>query len=109
MKVVVCVKQVGSVGDELEFADDSLDVDPDYLDWSLNEWDAYAIEAALRLRENHGGEVVVVSAGDEHAEGALRRALAMGADRAIHTNLDTVDALSVAAALAACVATEAPD
>ena len=59
VKVVVCVKQVGSLGDEVEFTDDERDVDPDYLDYALNEWDSYATEEALRLREAAGdGEVV---------------------------------------------------
>jgi electron transfer flavoprotein beta subunit len=109
MRSVVCVKQVATLGDEVEFTLDGLGVDLDYVDWSLNEWDAYAVEEALRLRERHGGEVVVVSAGGESAEGALRRALAMGADRAVHAHSDRPDPLAVAAALAGVVAAEVPD
>ena len=56
MKIVVCVKQVAVLGDEVEFADDALDVDPDYLDFALNEWDSYATEEALRTRESLGAE-----------------------------------------------------
>ena len=48
MKIVVCVKQVAVLGDEVEFTGDSRDVDPDYLDFALNEWDSYATEEALR-------------------------------------------------------------
>ena len=48
MKIVVCVKQVAVLGDEVEFTDDARDVDPDYLDFALNEWDSYATEEALR-------------------------------------------------------------
>ena len=51
MKIVVCVKQVGVLGDEAEFTDDERDVDPDYLDLALNEWDSYATEEALQIRE----------------------------------------------------------
>ena len=83
MRTVVCVKQVRTLGDEVEFTDDGRDVDPDYLDAALNEWDAYATEAGIRLREAHGGEVVVVTCGDRQSEAALRRCLAMGADRAV--------------------------
>ncbi|MGH3037790.1 MAG: electron transfer flavoprotein subunit beta/FixA family protein, partial [Gaiellaceae bacterium] len=104
MKLVVCVKQVGSLGDEVEFTDDERDVDPDYLDYALNEWDSYATEESLRLREAAGdGEVVAVTVGDEDAEDAMRRALAMGADRGIRVWSDELagaDPITVARALA---------
>ena len=113
MKVVVCVKQVGSLGDEVEFTDDERDVDPDYLDYALNEWDSYATEEALRLREAAGdGEVVAVTVGDEDAEDAMRRALAMGADRGIRIWSDELagaDPITVARALADVVRGESPD
>jgi electron transfer flavoprotein beta subunit len=111
MKVVVCVKQVAALGDEVEFADDERDVDPDFLDYALNEWDTYATEEALRLREAAGdGEVVVVSVGDEDVEDAMRRALAMGADRGIRVDADErLDPIQTARALAAVVGGESPD
>ena len=113
MKIVVCVKQVWALGDEVEFTDDELDVDPDYLEPALNEWDSYATEEALRIKERLGGEgdeVVVLSAGDEEAEEAMRRCLAMGADRAIRVEgLEERDPISVARALANVVRSESPD
>lgn len=111
MKVVVCVKQVAVLGDEVEFTDDELDVDPDYLDFQLNEWDAYATEEALRLVEAAGsGEVVVVSVGDEDAEDSMRRCLAMGADRGIRVEAEErLDPIQVARALAEVVEGESPD
>jgi len=68
MRVVVCVKQVSQLGDEVEFTGDGRDVDPDYLDSALNEWDGFAAEEALQLRERLGGEVVVVTCGGEESE-----------------------------------------
>src|SRR5919202_3400872 len=111
MKVVVCVKQVATLGDEVEFTDDERDVDPDYLDFALNEWDTYATEEALRLRDATGeGEVVVVSLGDEDAEDAMRRCLAMGADRGIRIDAEeALDPIQVAHALAEVVREESPD
>ena len=113
MRIVVCVKQVGSLGDEVEFTDDERDVDPDYLDYALNEWDSYATEEALRLREAAGdGEVVAVTVGEEDAEDAVRRALAMGADRGIRVWSDELagaDPITVARALAEVVRAEEPD
>ena len=113
MKVVVCVKQVGALGDEVEFTDDERDVDPDYLDYALNEWDSYATEEALRLREPAGdGEVVAVTVGDEDAEDAMRRALAMGADRGIRIWSDELagaDPITVAARARGGRPAESPD
>jgi electron transfer flavoprotein beta subunit len=113
MKVAVCVKQIGALGDEVEFTEDERDVDPDYLDFALNEWDSYATEEALRLVEGAGeGEVVVVSVGDEDAEDAMRRALAMGAGRGIRiwgSELANADPITVARALAEVVRDESPD
>jgi electron transfer flavoprotein beta subunit len=111
MKVVVCVKQVAILGDEVEFTEDERDVDPDYLDFALNEWDTYATEEALRLVEAAGsGEVVVVSVGDEDAEDAMRRCLAMGADRGIRVEAEgRLDPTQVARALAEVVQGESAD
>jgi electron transfer flavoprotein beta subunit len=111
VKVVVAVKQVAVLGDEVEFTDDERDVDPDYLDYALNEWDTYATEEALRLREAAGdGEVVVVSVGPEDAEEAMRRCLAMGAHRGIRVDSeDQLDPIQVARALAEVVRAENPD
>jgi electron transfer flavoprotein beta subunit len=111
VKVVVCVKQVAVLGDEVEFTEDERDVDPDYLDFALNEWDTYATEEALRLVEAAGsGEVVVVSVGDEETEDCMRRCLAMGADRGIRVETEgRLDPIQVARALAEVVEAESPD
>ncbi len=114
MKVVVAVKQVAQLGDEVEFTEDERDVDPDFLDFALNEWDTFATEEALQLVERSGGEgeVVVVSVGDEDAEDAMRRALAMGADRGVRISADGMedrDPLTIARALADVVRDESPD
>jgi electron transfer flavoprotein beta subunit len=113
VRIVVCVKQVAVLGDEVEFTDDARDVDPDYLDFALNEWDSYATEEALRIREELGGEgdeVVVVSVGDKQVEDAMRRCLAMGADRGIRVDYSrSADPITVARLLAPVVQRESPD
>jgi electron transfer flavoprotein beta subunit len=109
VRIVVCVKQVLVLGDEVEFTDDGRDVDPDYVDPALNEWDGFATEEALQVRERLGGEVVVVTCGAKESEGALRRCLAMGADRAIRVEAAGPDPFSVARALADVVRAEGPD
>jgi electron transfer flavoprotein beta subunit len=78
----------------------------------MNEPDAYALEEALQLKEKHGGEVVVMSAGPERVATTIREALAKGADRAIHIVADDLgsrDALGVAKLLAAAIQSENPD
>ena len=113
MRIIVAVKQVAVLGDEVAFTDDERDVDPDYLEHALNEWDTFATEEALRIRESADeGEVVVVSVGDEEAEEAIRRCLAMGADRAIRISSDGIadrDPITIARALASVIADEEPD
>jgi electron transfer flavoprotein beta subunit len=113
VKIVVCVKQVAVLGDEVEFTDDARDVDPDYLDFALNEWDSYATEEALRIRETLGGEgdeVVLVSVGDRQVEDAVRRCLAMGADRAVRVDsAGSADPITLARLLAPVVRRESPD
>ncbi|HEV2032875.1 MAG TPA: electron transfer flavoprotein subunit beta/FixA family protein [Candidatus Dormibacteraeota bacterium] len=110
MKLVVCVKLVKILGDEVEFTPDGLDVDPDYLEHALNEWDACALEEALRIREHLGeAEVVAVTAGDKLSEAALRRCLAMGADRAVRVESTVLDPISTARAIAAAVEPESAD
>jgi electron transfer flavoprotein beta subunit len=111
VKIVVAVKQVAQLGDEVEFTDDERDVDPDYLDYALNEWDSYATEEALRLVEAAGeGEVVVVTVGDEDVEDCMRRCLAMGADRGVRVEVEEkLDPIQTARALAEVVRGESPD
>ena len=105
------MKQVAVLGDEVEFTEDKRDVDPDYLDFALNEWDTYATEEALRIVEAAGsGEVVVVSVGDEDVEDCMRRCLAMGADRGIRVDTEEkLDPIQVARTLAEIVEGETPD
>src|ERR1700759_1230530 len=104
MKIVVPGKQVAALDDEFELLDDGSGVDPDFLEFDLNEWDAFSLELALQLREAAGdGEVVVVTVGDEESEEALLSCLAKGADRAVRVSSDGLaidDPLSVARVLA---------
>jgi electron transfer flavoprotein beta subunit len=113
MKIVVAVKQVAVLDEEFELRDDGSGVDPDAIEWELNEWDDFSLEAALQLREAQGaGEVVVISIGDEEAEEGLRACLAKGADRALRIwedSLSGADPLSVARVLATAVERESPD
>lgn len=113
MKIVVPVKQVAALEEDFELAEDGTSVDSDFLEWDLNEWDTFSLEAALQLVEAEGGEVVVVGVGDEEADEGLLACLAKGAHRAIRVEdehgASGQDPLAVARVLAAVVAREAAD
>src|SRR4026207_38019 len=104
MKIAVCIKQVVTREWQLRVNDAKTWIRDQDASFELNEPDAYALEEALRLKEKHTGEVVVVSAGPARAAQVIREALARGADRAIHIESDslaTADAVSPAAGAAA--------
>ena len=112
MLIAVCIKQVISREWQVRVDASKTWVRDQDASWELNEPDAYALEEALRLREKHGGEVVVVSAGPARVSQVLREALARGADRAIHVQGDhfaTADAFVAADALAAALKDEPID
>jgi electron transfer flavoprotein beta subunit len=111
MTIVVCVKQVPTREWQPRVNDAGTWIRDEDASWELNEPDAYALEEALRLRERHGGEVVVCSVGPARVQQVLREALARGADRAIHIEDDTpgLDPVSTADALASALATETVD
>src|SRR6187431_2713643 len=109
MKIAVCIKQVPTREWQPRLNDAGTWVREQDVSYELNEPDAYALEEALRLREKHGGEVVVCSAGPSRVQQVLREALARGADRAIHVeddSLGSADAFVTAGALAAAMADE---
>ncbi len=109
MKIAVWIKQVPTREWQPRLRDDKSWIRDQDVSYEMNEPDAYALEEALRLREKHGGEVVVCSAGPVRVQQVLREALARGADRALHVEDDSLasaDASVGAGALAAAMAGE---
>jgi electron transfer flavoprotein beta subunit len=103
MKIAVCIKQVPTRDWHPRVNDARTWIRDQDASFEMNEPDAYALEEALRLKEAHGGEVVVCSAGPARVAQVIREGLARGADRAIHVESDALaqaDAFSVAFALA---------
>ena len=112
MKIAVCIKQVPTREWQPRLTDDRRWVRDADISYEMNEPDADALEEGLRLKEKHGGEVVVVSAGPARVQQVMREALARGADRAIHVQddaLGTADAWAGAVAVAEAVKSEAFD
>jgi electron transfer flavoprotein beta subunit len=112
MKIIVAIKQVPDRDAQVRINATAKWIDESDLQYALNEPDAYALEEALQLRDQHAGEVIVLSAGPESVGSTIREALAKGADRAIHilcNDLASRDALGGARLLAAAAKPENPD
>lgn len=107
MEILVCVKRVPDTAEnEIVLNSDGNDIERDDLVYSVNEWDNYAVEEAIRIVEDKGGCVTVVTVGDDEADEVLRREMAMGAEKAILLQDDAFegsDSKGIATILAACV------
>jgi electron transfer flavoprotein beta subunit len=105
MNIVVCVKQVPDTAVERRLTPEGT-LDRASLDGLINELDEYAIEEGLKIAEAHGGEVTILSVGPDKAAESVRKALSMGADKAVHVldaGIAGSDALATSAVLAAAL------
>jgi electron transfer flavoprotein beta subunit len=112
MKIMVCLKQVPHQDARLDITPDGSWIQEANIKFEINSYDTYALEEALRVKDAGGAEVVVVSIGPDRVTQALRTALGMGADRAVHVKdpaADGSDALGIARILAAVAKAESPD
>ena len=110
MNIIVCIKQVPAKDAPLAIAGNWIKESD--IGFEMNEPDTFALEEALRLKEKHGGEVVVLSMGPERVKQTIKEALAKGADRGIHIaddNFAQLDPLGSARALAAAIQKEKVD
>jgi len=112
VKIMVCLKQVPHQDARLDIGADGTWIKEDGIKFEINSYDTYALEEALAVKDAGDAEVVVVSIGPDRVTQALRTALGMGADRAVHVKDDEAngsDALGVAKILAAVAKEESPD
>jgi electron transfer flavoprotein beta subunit len=108
MNIVVCVKQVPDTWAEKKLNPQDKTLDRESTDAVMNEMDEFAVEEALRLTEAHGGEVTVLTMGPDKATETIRKALSMGAHKAIHVLDDALhgsDAAATSLALAKALGT----
>ena len=105
MKILSCIKPVPDPTSRLSFNESKTWIKTKDLTFVASEADNYALEEALRLREKHGGETVVISVGGEEAAKVLRAGLAMGADRAIQVSgtFENASEFGVAEAIARAI------
>ncbi len=112
MKIAVCVKYVPDTATRVKVAPDGKSVDLTDVTCVVNPYDEFAVEEALQIKERLGGEVVVIAAGIERASAGLKTCLAMGADKAIlvqDESLESADSLTLGAVLARVCRELGPD
>ncbi len=110
MKILVTVKRVEDPESKIKVKPDGSGIVTDGINYKVNPFDEIAVEEALRLRDAHGGEVVVVSVGGPESATEIRAALAMGADRGVLVKVEgAVDTSVVARLLQKVVEQESPD
>ncbi len=111
MKIFVLVKRVPDTGIPLKLRNDKKGVEKEGVPHVINPYDEYAVEAALRIKEKIGGEVIVLSSGEENSNEVIRHALAMGGDRGIllKTNGEIDDSLQVGKIIGEYLLNEKPD
>jgi electron transfer flavoprotein beta subunit len=104
MRIVACVKRVPATDTRIKIGADGVHIDTAQVEWIINPYDEFAVEAALQIKEAAGeGEVIIVSLGPAETTKELRTCLAMGADRAVHikdADASRRDAQATAGALA---------
>jgi electron transfer flavoprotein beta subunit len=94
MDIIVCVKRVPLTEEvDLVIDEQKKGIKKDQLAFVLNDWDNYAIEEAILIKEKHGGTVTAVTVGNENDEEVLRRCLAMGADSAVRIEVEDTSGL----------------
>ena len=108
MNIVALIKQVPDTWSERRLSESDGTLDRESADAVLDEINERTVEEALRLKEAHGGEVIVVTMGPQRAADAIRKALSMGADRAVHLSDEALHgscAVQTAKALAKVIRT----
>jgi len=100
MKIIVCVNHVPDTATKVNISSDQQTIDKNGVTYVVNPYDEFAIEEALKTKENVGGEVIAISVGTEDNKASLKKALAMGVDEAILLKTENeLDSISTAHAL----------
>lgn len=103
MKILVCIKQVPDLESKFKLNAAETWYSEEDLVWRMNEYDEFAVEQAVQLKEQTGGELVVISLGPDRVRETLKKALAMGADRGVHlqdAESHSRDSFAIASAIA---------
>jgi electron transfer flavoprotein beta subunit len=110
MKLIACVNHVPDTAAKINVAAGGMSIDKTGVNFVINPYDEFAVEECLRLKEKSGGEVIAVSVGTDAHKESLRKALAMGADKAVLLKADDDrDSFGIAVALAEYIKEQSPD
>jgi len=110
MKLIACINHVPDTAAKINVAGDAKSIDKTGIAFVLNPYDEFALEECLRLKEKNGGEVIAVSLGTDAHKETLRKALAMGVDKAVLLKDESIrDSFAVARALADFIKEQSPD
>jgi len=103
MKILVCISHVPDTTTKIKFTSDNKQIDDSGIQWIINPWDELALTRAIELKEdanNPVDEVCVINVGPSKCDATLRKALAIGADKAVRVDADPLDAYYVAGQIA---------
>ncbi|MCH8288654.1 MAG: electron transfer flavoprotein subunit beta/FixA family protein [Candidatus Marinimicrobia bacterium] len=106
MNIIVCMKSVPSSETKVKVNSNGKSIDETDIVYEINPYDEYALEEAIKIKEAHGGKVVIITLGAPTATQNIRKGLAMGADEAVHLiceNIELADSAIVADLLAAAI------
>lgn len=112
MKILVCISNVPDTTTSIQIGPDGKSADLSQVKWIINPWDELALTRAVELREKHGDvfeSLTVISVGEKEADGTLRKALAVGADRAIRVDTAATGNFQVAHQIAEVIKKEGFD
>lgn len=110
MKIMVTAKRVTDPDMKIKVKEDGTGIEMSSMSFKVNPFDEIAIEEALRIKEDKGGEVIVIGIGDDKAQTEIRYGLSMGADRGIHVTAGSdLDSDAIARILAKIAESESPD
>lgn len=112
MKILICLSNVPDTTTKIRFVEENTKFDTNGVQWIINPWDELALTRAVELKEQNPAEIeniTVATVGLQDSEATMRKALAVGADRAIRINAEAKDAYFVASQLAEVVKTEGFD
>ncbi len=96
MKILVCITHVPDTTAKITFTDNNTQFDSNNVQFVIGPYDDYALARAVELKEQHGGEITVLNVGTAESDPSIRKALAIGADKAVRINADPIDSIFVA-------------
>ena len=112
MKILICLSNVPDTTTKIKFVENNSKFDTNGVQWIINPWDELALTRALQLKEQYPAQIesiIVATVGLQDSEATMRKALAVGADKAVRINAEPKDAYFVAYQLAQVIGEEKPD